>query len=202
MCAWCQIVAMSYCSISFPAGKSGRTRSKNPRTLNGQPPQLLTDGESLLLGVGRNYGYELDRLDLDTGERRWKTPAIVRREPFDLARGAMDRGAVYITSGHVLEAISLADGTRIWDRPLTAADGGWQVIAAKNALLVHPVQSQPELNAMAMWRQSALLDFPGLLPTLASLPVGRAAGGAAIRVRQEQVPSRLACSSAIRKTDN
>jgi outer membrane protein assembly factor BamB len=164
---------------------------ENPTLLNGQPPQLLTDGQNLVLGVRRNTGFEIDRLDLDTGERRWKSPTIIRREPFDLTRGALDRGAVYVVSGSVLEAISLADGKRIWDRPLTAADGGWQVLAAKNALLVHPVQAQPELDAVALWRRSALLDFPSLLPTLAPLPVNRAAGSASIRIRQEQVPSRF-----------
>ena len=72
---------------------------ENPTTLNGEPPQLLTDGKTLLLGVGRNYGYELERLDLDTGERRWKTPALIRREPVDVARAALDRGAVYLAAG-------------------------------------------------------------------------------------------------------
>ncbi len=164
---------------------------ENPTTLNGQPPQLLTDGQNLLLAVGRNYGYELDRLDLDTGERRWKSPAILRREPFDLARGALDRGAVYFVAGDVLEAVSLADGKRLWDRPLTAADAGWQVVAAKNALLVHPLKAQPEFDELAMWRRCVLLDFPSLVPTLAPFALGRAATGTAIRIRQEQVPCRF-----------
>ncbi|OAI46433.1 hypothetical protein AYO44_11425 [Planctomycetaceae bacterium SCGC AG-212-F19] len=175
------------------AGKEVWTHTiEGPASLTGEPPQLLAQGDTLLLGVARNYGHEVERLDAATGKRHWAAPVLFRREAVDLGHAAVDESAVYLVAGHVLVALALTDGTRLWDRPLTGADGGWRVIAAKNALLVHPLHAQAEMDVPALWRRWLALDVAGAMPTVAPCVVGKAAIGAALVVRQEQAASRFA----------
>ena len=76
---------------------------------------MLAQGETLLLLIPRNYGYELHRLDTVTGEPRWAEAPLLSRQTLDLDRGALDAGAVYLVHDDCLQARSLANGKLLWD---------------------------------------------------------------------------------------
>lgn len=174
------------------AGKEVWTHTiEGPTSLAGAP-QLLAAGDTLLLGVPRNFGHELIRLDPATGKPTWAAPVRLRHDAVDLANAATDESAVYLAAGHVLEAIRLTEGKRLWDRPLGAAEGGWRVTAAKNALLVQPLRAQPDIDVPGLLKRWLALDAAATVPTMLPCSVGRAAAGAALRVRREQAPSRFA----------
>jgi hypothetical protein len=88
----------------------------------------------------------------------------------------------------MLEAIALADGKRLWDRPVGATEGGWRVRFTKNALLVHPSRALPVIDSAALARRCLPLGLSAAVPA----GIGTAAAGAAVVSRREQAPSRFA----------
>lgn len=115
-------------------------------SLTGEPPQVLAQGGALLLLVARNQGYELQRLDVATGARRWSEAVWLGRERIDLEHGALDDRAVYFVHDGRLQARAMVDGKRIWQTPLVGPPGPWQVVRTRDTLIVYPLRTRGSLE--------------------------------------------------------
>src|SRR5262249_15208363 len=72
----------------------------------GEAPYLLGNQEALLVLVPRNYGYQLERLDVRTGRPVWREKARLLREALTPELVSLDRRAVYYVDRKVLCARS------------------------------------------------------------------------------------------------
>ncbi|MBL8796756.1 MAG: PQQ-binding-like beta-propeller repeat protein, partial [Planctomycetia bacterium] len=158
-------------------------------TASGEPPQVIGNTDCLLCCIARNYGHELDRLDLRTGARLWPQPLLLRDRP-DLRRAALDETALYVEAGGALEAIALANGLRRWRQPLTGGSN-WQVHLTKNSVLAHPVAAEVKVSATFLARRYVPLDGAALFPTLAPWSVARVVPECMWAFSQALAPSRL-----------
>jgi outer membrane protein assembly factor BamB len=113
-------------------------------SLTGEPAHLIGDGRVLLALVSRNYGWELNRLDPETGRPLWRHPRPHSPAPVAAASVAFDRRAVYFVAKQRLYAVALDDGHALWSQPLAGPDGPWRTLRAADALLVHPLDPQRE----------------------------------------------------------
>jgi outer membrane protein assembly factor BamB/tetratricopeptide (TPR) repeat protein len=105
-------------------------------SLTGEAPEVLGDGNVLLLLIRRNYGVEIDCLDARTGRSRWE--ALVGREPFAARSATVDEHAVYWAVRGVLHARAMADGKPLWEAPLTGAVGPWRTTRTRRHLVAWP----------------------------------------------------------------
>ena len=160
--------------IDLDSGKEvWRQAFGHPTTLSGEAPQLLCEGDDLLVLVPRNYGYELSRLDVGTGEPtrsqplRFHTPTAPQ-----LSTGAIVGGSLYFAVGDLLQAQDLLTGRRLWQTPLPVSGRCWQVIPTKNALLVVPDQATTAADGQYLWRRWLGLAPSFAVPTSRSTPSG------------------------------
>jgi outer membrane protein assembly factor BamB len=142
-------------------------RPRLPTALTGEPPRLLGGPDPLFLCLPRNYGYDLERLDPQTGASVWPEAARLTAEPIELGAQAADERAVYFVSGNVLHARSLADGRRLWQRPLSAAARRWRLVRRGSCLVVYP----REMAGPSRWRWLPLGEHTVALPL--RLPLGQ-----------------------------
>jgi hypothetical protein len=140
----------------------------------GQPPQLIRYQDSLILGVYRNHGYEIERLQTETGDRVWtRTPPLLTGTHFSLKSASHDNRYLYVVAGQEVAAIRLADGIRIWRRGLDSAlPKEWRTKPGNESLLVYALEPQSsesigsrmqkwlELLPSSIWR---LPSFPSIL---------------------------------------
>lgn len=159
-------------------------------TLSGEAPQVLGSGEHLVCCMPRNYGYELERLDVRTGARLWPQPVLLRERP-NLRCAALDESSVYITAGGVLQAVALANGLRLWQQPLTGGAGNWRALLTKNYLLAHPAEAETSVNAAFLARRYLPLDGAALFPTVAPWSVARIVPECMWAFSRSQAPSKL-----------
>src|SRR5262249_535867 len=73
-------------------------------SLSGAAPQLLVKGTNVLIGVPRNYGYEIERLDAATGKGSWPRPILLRGDRLEFSRAALDEMTLYVATGSRLVA--------------------------------------------------------------------------------------------------
>jgi outer membrane protein assembly factor BamB len=106
-------------------------------TPTGEAPQILANRETLLVLVPRNYGYQLERLDLRTGRPLWKEKARLLREACCAEWVSIDRCALYYVDRKILCARSLATGKLLWCRPLNGPDGRWQAYCAGSIVVAY-----------------------------------------------------------------
>jgi outer membrane protein assembly factor BamB len=137
-------------------------------SLTGETPRLLGKGDTLLVLVARNYGFELQRLDSATGITRWRR--FFRDAP-DLSHAAFDATALYVTINGGLHALALADGRTLWDQPFPLTPDRWQVIVTQRYLLLHPAEARPDVAADALRRRWLPVNPAAVLPTTALLPL-------------------------------
>jgi outer membrane protein assembly factor BamB len=135
--------------LDLASGKETWTHQLTWRSLTGEPPQLVSDGRSLLLVVPRNYGWELDRLDPHTGRSLWRHPRPQSVSPLLPTAIALDDSVVFFIAQDVLRAHALADGQLLWETTLPGPAGAWRTVRAGNVLLVHP------LHALGSWTEEA-----------------------------------------------
>jgi cellulose synthase operon protein C len=164
---------------------------ERPPSLSGEPPQLLGSGDTLLMLVSRNYGYELERRDPDTGARQWPKSVLVSRDRLDLPRAALDENAVFLPFPHTLRALSLADGKSLWELPLSERPGRWRAVVTQRCLLAYPLEAETELELPTALRQALGLHPAALLPTQASMPLHAGLPMLVALHHQARAPSRF-----------
>ncbi len=118
-----------------------------PTSLSGAPSLAVGDKRCLLAIVSRNIGCELMHLDIGTGACLWSTPIL----PGNLTENAVAVGAgsVFFACENRLEARSLSDGKRLWQKqlptrlaqPARSAHCSWQVKPVGGFLLIFPRQA-------------------------------------------------------------
>ncbi len=140
-------------------------------TLTGEPPQVLSHGDVLLLATPTNLGYRLDRLDRSSGQRSWARPCLLNLDRLDTTAWALDDEAVFLAHDHLLEARSLADGRLLWERPLSEASS-WIVRRVGEGLLAYPDVAPrpyfrfPSLGVSVQWKRVKPPDAPAGFPVL------------------------------------
>jgi outer membrane protein assembly factor BamB/tetratricopeptide (TPR) repeat protein len=112
--------------------------------LDGEPslrpegPQVVSDGQTLLVIVARNFGDGLIRLNPQTGQALWPAEIVLGAGPVVAERLAVDRGAVFVASGHQLSALSLDDGRCLWRTVLPSVGSDWLVRLGSEQLVCCP----------------------------------------------------------------
>jgi outer membrane protein assembly factor BamB/tetratricopeptide (TPR) repeat protein len=113
-------------------------------SLAGPAPQLRRDGSHLVLIVERNFGYEIERWELETGKRDLP-PVFLGRERVALASIGITSEGYVIPASKSARCFSRDDGKRLWEMPLPNSSGrAWHVQAIRGAVLVYPEEALPE----------------------------------------------------------
>jgi len=102
------------------------------------PPRLLGDAERLLVV---HDGIELIRLDPATGVKRWSYPLGIEDLSERPEAMALDIERFYWASNRTLNALRLAEGSRVWSRPLTGPESGWSIALTARCVMAYPVIS-------------------------------------------------------------
>jgi hypothetical protein len=135
------VVADSYhvVLIDANAGKEvGRYALTATSTLTGEPPYAVGAGEVLLLLVPRNYGFNLLRLDPNSGKPLWQEERPVAAEPVLAESVSHDAKALYFTAGDALSAHALDDGRPLWSVPLRGPGRAWRTLRTPDYVLAYP----------------------------------------------------------------
>jgi outer membrane protein assembly factor BamB len=140
--------------------------SRRTASLTGEPPQLLGNGESLLLITPRNYGTSLQCLDPRTGLPQWDTERLLTTDALAADQVSCDGTALYFVAGNVLHARSLADGKSLWARPLGGPAARWRTLATPDAVIAYPVNTRK-----VHIRIGSLLESVELTAVDSSVPV-------------------------------
>jgi cellulose synthase operon protein C len=123
------------------------------------PPRILTDGERLLV---LHDGLLLNRLDPATGSKRWSCPLGNENLCERPASMAFDDKRFYYTgknlhssSGKILRAISMEDGSPLWSCYLGGPeDAMWSIALSRSHILAYPskleVPGVSEVDSMCM----------------------------------------------------
>jgi outer membrane protein assembly factor BamB len=110
--------------------------------VSGEAPRLFGRHEVLFALLARNYGYQLERLDPQTGASLWEKGArLVRECP---ANVDFDGDALYYVSRDLLSARSLKTGKLIWSRQLNGPPGAWRVVACQGHVMAYPARLRVE----------------------------------------------------------
>jgi outer membrane protein assembly factor BamB len=161
--------------LSLQTGRVRWTYSEENRSssLTGEPPQIRAWDEVLVIAVRRNFGVELDRLDIDNGKSLWKGgAAFLDTDRLKLCDADADNDRVYLPVGNALVAIDLKSGKTAWEAELPELRGvpGWIVRTGQKCVIAYPRAAIPReplvqigsrmlrtlRNEPAMWR------LPGL----------------------------------------
>jgi outer membrane protein assembly factor BamB len=117
--------------------------------LSGEPVHVLGAGSTLLVVTATNLGYEVQRLDLNTGQPCLRGPVRLNLHSFDRAAWALDAGAVYLARGQRLGAWSLGDGKPLWERSLDGVKE-WRVARQGDMVLAYPAR-MPQVRFSFRW---------------------------------------------------
>jgi outer membrane protein assembly factor BamB len=127
--------------LDATAGKEVWTwKPRWPTTLSGEPPCLFGDRDALFLVVSRNLGYELERLNPQTGVHVWPAPVGLGEGALNPEAVVADKKAVYFAQGGTMSARVLADGKLLWRRPLGMTAPRWQLARAGKCLIAWPLE--------------------------------------------------------------
>jgi outer membrane protein assembly factor BamB/tetratricopeptide (TPR) repeat protein len=136
-------------------------------SLSGAAPQFHRDGNDLLLVVERNYGYELERVQLADGKPDLRPQTLGRSRP-DLARAAITAEVYAIpTAGGEIIALGSGAGEQRWTLKVSNVGEPWRVRATQSELLLHPEHAVPRADLNAVMT-AATREFAGI-PSFASL---------------------------------
>jgi hypothetical protein len=142
-------------SLNYRANDAAKIDWENelgrPTSSTGKPPELIGLQDSLILGVQRNHGFELERIDGKTGLRLWgKYPPLLTGERYQLNAASHDNSALYITSDNQLEAIQLESGSRLWKSNLShSTTVQWQTKPGLQSVIAFPRQPVPSESAVS-----------------------------------------------------
>jgi outer membrane protein assembly factor BamB len=109
-----------------------------PTSLTGEAADLLLGTDAFLALVPRNQGSELACHGWDPPRLRWVRPSEEMGGGFDVRAAAIDERAVYYAQRGQLVARAMWSGAVLWQRPLPANPGPWQVDRYGNMLVVWP----------------------------------------------------------------
>ena len=109
-----------------------------PTSLTGEAADLLLGEDAFLALVPRNPGMELACHGWDPPRLRWIRPPEEMAGGFDVRAAAIDDRAVYYVQRGQLVARAMWSGAVLWQRPLPANPGPWQVDRHGGALVVWP----------------------------------------------------------------
>jgi outer membrane protein assembly factor BamB len=112
-------------------------------TMTGELPQLACDRRSVFVIIRRNFGTALQRLNLADGHPQWREERLLTHERLEVGQIDFDQDAVYYFAGNMVHAQSLANGSKLWSRPVAAADGPCTIRRAGIYLLVGPLPKSP-----------------------------------------------------------
>jgi outer membrane protein assembly factor BamB len=147
--------------------------------LTGERPRLLGDAEALFLLVAKNYGWELHRLDSQTGKSLWRHPRPHSRFVVPPQSVSHDTAHLYYVARDQVHACALKDGRPVWSRLLPFHAEAWRTLSTPKALLVHPLGSQAE-----QWQQAVATG-----PAFTANPLSRLARSLHAKAGlQESVP--------------
>jgi outer membrane protein assembly factor BamB/tetratricopeptide (TPR) repeat protein len=126
----------------------------------GEAPRIYSDGHVLLVLLARNYGYQWERLDPETGRPVWRERARLVRAPPGAAAVCLRGTAFYYAVRKTLWARSLSGGRLLWSQPLRGAAEAWHVAGCGGTVLAHP--ADPEALPRWCWISlgGALVPFP------------------------------------------
>src|SRR4029079_15505654 len=97
---------------------------------SGSAAQLRRDGSQLLAVVEGNYGYELERVDIETGKPAQRG-VFLGTNRVDLAASAFTAGAFVFLSDRAATAFDHDSGKRLWEFPFPGrANQSWRARAA------------------------------------------------------------------------
>ena len=106
----------------------------------GEPVQVTKDAKSCFVLIPRNYGFELDRLDPRTGKSLWQQPSLLARDPVDVRTISFADDCFYYVGDGELTCRSLADGKRLWHKPLAGKSRHWQTLRFADAVVAYPAE--------------------------------------------------------------
>lgn len=122
-------------------------------SLTGEPVQLRLEGDTLLVGVPQNDGFEIVRVDPTTGKPREK-PAVASHGRIDLSAAAVIDGILYFADGGLLTRLDPRFVRRQFPRQLDAGGPARLVPASWRAdrvgssgLLLSPASSRGDGDA-------------------------------------------------------
>ena len=128
-------------NLEYRAGPGDPYRADEPEwptSLTGEPADLLQGPGAFLALVPRNQGTELACHGWQPHGLRWSRPPEEMLDGFDVRAAAIDEGAVYYPQRGQLIARAMWNGAVLWQRPLPANPGPWQVDRYGNTLVVWP----------------------------------------------------------------
>ena len=109
-----------------------------PTSLTGEAADLLLGTDAFLALVPRNQGMELTCHGWDPPSLCWALPPSETAGGFDVHAAAIDDRAVYYVQRGQLVARAMWSGLVLWQRPLPANPGPWQVDRYGDLLVVWP----------------------------------------------------------------
>jgi outer membrane protein assembly factor BamB len=105
----------------------------------GKLPEVRRIGRDLLLGVHRNHGTEIDRIDAEAGVSLWSSPTLIPGETTSLADLAVQENRFHLTTENALCCFAGSTGHRLWRKPLDLSHGKkWRVFSLDQGLLLAP----------------------------------------------------------------
>jgi outer membrane protein assembly factor BamB/tetratricopeptide (TPR) repeat protein len=111
-------------------------------TRTGEAPLALGDARTVLVLAATNLGYELYRLDRETGKPCWPRPCLLNLRRADAVGWALDNGTVYYARDNILCARSLEDGRLLWEQALGGEAKAWHVRRLRDAVVAYPAQTR------------------------------------------------------------
>ncbi len=109
-----------------------------PLSLTGETPDLVGDGRTVLAILPRNYGFTVQRLDPKSGAFAWSEEAPVGPDRIPASSFAFDEQVAFVASRNIATALSLADGSTLWECSLPAPAGDWSLRRVSSLLIAYP----------------------------------------------------------------
>ena len=130
-------------------------------SLSGAAPEVRNFGDDVFVSISRNYGRELLRLDAKTGNRVWKTPALIPGVGTTLTDLQADTERLYWPHSRGVVCVSRSIGKIVW-RADWPSEGRWQTVVTRQGLIASRMAPLPEEPLPEIFERvvSRLKDWP------------------------------------------
>jgi PQQ-like domain len=126
-------------ALDLPTGRVLWERTlPRPLSLSGETPDLVSDGHTVLAVLPRNYGFTVQRVDPKSGAFAWSEEAPLGPDRVPPSSFAFDAQAAFVASRNIATALSLADGSTLWECSLPAPEGDWSLRRVSSLLIAYP----------------------------------------------------------------
>ncbi len=112
-------------------------------SLSGAAPEIRNFGADAFVSISRNYGRELLRLDEKTGNRVWKSPALIPGIGMTFADVQADAERLYVPNSRGVVCVSRSIGKPVWQSEWPS-EGRWQTIVTRQGLIASRTEPIPE----------------------------------------------------------